>query len=568
MPRVKWSWAKSFSRKTNPLPEPAVWFPKVNALQQRLFLALRALAHVRSNRLRWLLVGLIGLWATVHIGWFPAASQLDRNSYDQMVKRRLVTPEADPSIIIVDIDERSLEKMKDEFGRWPWPRETLAAVLDWLHAQNARLVVFDILFADPDTINPGSDAAFVQSVQASANSFFPILRLNPDNDALSEVRAHQLPGFATPLSGASAPGPSLAVVPPMFEAIVASGRMGYHNIYADEDGVNRHYQLWQDKDDWRLWSLPARIAQTQQWPLPAQPQQLIQYTRSKDAYTRISFADIWQRSQTRAGQQRDPRFDNAIVIIGATATSLFDVKVTPLHITHPGVMVLANVIDNLKNQRFLREVPTAVQLLITWLILLLMGWSTRFLHHEQMTMATVAAPSLLVGLGFLSLNSGLNVYVDLVSSASHAVVFFAVWTFYLKWRVKFFADPQHAANAMAAVSTQRCEAFAVLAFKKDKGSDVSQVFDALPAKMSTLCVLQLEALGRDKKNSLGLVYVLARHDDAHTLSAHFSALQQQLQSALSFSYISAVRAAPPPPADALQSLWADVVQAKQKGNPA
>jgi len=62
--------------------------------------------------------------------------------------------------------------------------------------------------------------------------------------------------------------------------------------------------------------------------------------------------------------------------------------------------------------------------------------------------------------------------------------------------------------------------------------------------------------------------VLARHDDAHTLSAHFSALQQQLQSALSFSYISAVPAAPPPPADALQSLWADVVQAKQKGNPA
>ena len=87
-----------------------------------------ALARVRSSRLRWVLIGLIGLWATAHIGWFPEASQLDRNSYDQMVKRRLVTPPADPSIIIVDIDERSLEKMKDEFGRWPWPRETLASV--------------------------------------------------------------------------------------------------------------------------------------------------------------------------------------------------------------------------------------------------------------------------------------------------------------------------------------------------------------------------------------------------------------------------------------------------------
>jgi CHASE2 domain-containing sensor protein len=535
-------------------------------VKQRFSQWLLALARVRSSRLRWVLIGLIGLWATVHIGWFPEASQLDRNSYDQMVKRRLVTPPADPSIIIVDIDERSLEKMKDEFGRWPWPRETLASVLDWLRAQQARAVVFDILFADPDTINPSSDAAFVQSVQASDNTFFPILRLNPDNDAISQVRTHQLPGFATPLPGASTQGPTLAVVPPMFETIVASGRMGYHNIYADEDGVNRHYQLWQDKDNWRLWSLPARLAQTQQWPLPERAQQLIQYAHTKDAYTRVSFEEIWQLSQTRAGQQRDPRFDNAIVIIGATATSLFDIKVTPLHITHPGVMVLANVIDNLKNQRFLIEVPMAWQLAITWLILLLMGWSTFYLHRDQMTAAVLATPSLLVGVGYLSLNSGLNIYIDLVSSASHAVIFFTVWTFYLGWRVKFFADPQQQAKAIAHLrDRQQHEAFAVFEFK-GKAMDLSQVFDALPADMSTACVLQMEALGQPKKNPQGLVYVLARHGDENTLPVQFEALQQNLKGHLSFAYISPVRAAQAQNADALQTLWADVVQAKQKGS--
>jgi len=538
----------------------------VNAVKQRFSQWLLALARVRSSRLRWVLIGLIGLWATVHIGWFPEASQLDRNSYDQMVKRRLVTPPADPSIIIVDIDERSLEKMKDEFGRWPWPRETLASVLDWLRAQQARAVVFDILFADPDTINPSSDAAFVQSVQASDNTFFPILRLNPDNDAISQVRTHQLPGFATPLPGSSTQGPTLAVVPPMFETIVASGRMGYHNIYADEDGVNRHYQLWQDKDNWRLWSLPARLAQTQQWPLPERAQQLIQYAHTKDAYTRVSFEEIWQLSQTRAGQQRDPRFDNAIVIIGATATSLFDIKVTPLHITHPGVMVLANVIDNLKNQRFLIEVPIAWQLAITWLILLLMGWSTFYLHQAQMTAAALAAPSLLVGVGYLSLNSGLNIYIDLVSSASHAVIFFTAWTFYLGWRVKFFADPQQQAQAIAHLrDRQQHEAFAVFEFK-GSAMDLSQVFDALPADMSTACVLQMEALGQPKKNPQGLVYVLARHGDENTLPAQFKALQQSLKGHLSFAFISPVRAAQAQNADALQTLWADVVQAKQKGS--
>lgn len=527
-----------------------------------------AIARVPTNRLRWLLIGVIGVWATVHIGWFPEASQLDRNSYDQMVKRRWVAPAADPSIIIVDIDERSLEKMKDDFGRWPWPRETLASVLDWLRAQQAQAVVFDILFADPDTINPASDAAFVQSVQASNNTFFPILRLNPDNDAISVVRTDQLPGFATPIRPSPSVAPTLAVVPPMFEAIVSSGRMGYHNIYADEDGVNRHYHLWQDKGDWRLWSLPARLAQTQQWPLPERAEQLIQYTRTKDAYTRVSFEEIWQLSQTRAGQQRDPRFNKAIVIIGSTATSLFDVKVTPVHITHPGVMVLANVIDNLKNQRFLTEVPMVWQLTITWVMLLLMGVATYFLRQEHMTSAALAAPSLLVGVGYLSLNSGMNIYVDLVSSASHAVVFFTVWTAYLIWRVWFFSDAEHLAKAYVNTpATKTHEAFAVFELRP-KAMNLQRVLDVLPKGMQVSRVLQLEAMGKPKREQHGLIYVLARHTQADVLQEQFHVLQRNLTNGLVFAHISTVRPASDSQANDWQNLWADVVQAKQKGNQA
>jgi hypothetical protein len=208
----------------------------------------------------------------------------------------------------------------------------------------------------------------------------------------------------------------------------------------------------------------------------------------------------------------------------------------------------------------------AWHLIITWVILLLMGWSTFYLHRDQMTAAVLATPSLLVGVGYLSLNSGLNIYIDLVSSASHAVIFFTAWTFYLGWRVKFFADPQQQAKAFAHLrDRQQKEAFAVFEFK-GKAMDLSQVFDALPADMSTACVLQMEALGQPKKNPQGLVYVLARHGDENTLLAQFKALQQSLKGHLSFAHISAVRIAQAQNADALQSLWTDVVQAKQQGS--
>jgi adenylate cyclase len=48
-----------------------------------------------------------------------------------------------------------------------------------------------------------------------------------------------------------------------------------------------------------------------------------------------------------------------IVIIGASATSMSDLRATPLSPTHPGMEVLATALDNLKNTRWMSEAPAA-----------------------------------------------------------------------------------------------------------------------------------------------------------------------------------------------------------------
>jgi CHASE2 domain-containing sensor protein len=52
--------------------------------------------------------------------------------------------------VVVEIDERSLR----EIGPWPWPRTTLAQLVDRAAEANARAVILDILLADP---RPGDD---------------------------------------------------------------------------------------------------------------------------------------------------------------------------------------------------------------------------------------------------------------------------------------------------------------------------------------------------------------------------------------------------------------------------
>ncbi len=483
---------------------------------------MHALSRVPHDRIRWTLIALLALWASAHLLWLPGGTTSDKTTYDQMVKRRLWAPAHDPSIVVVDIDEASLDQMKSEFGRWPWPRETLAGALDWLEQQGARAVVFDILFADVDTLNPSSDLAFSQAVEASRHSYFPILRLNPANDGISQLHADQLPGFITRL--AAAPAPTLALVPPVFKSVVDTTRLGFHNIYPDPDGVNRYYTLWEDKQGWRLWSLPARLAQDMGWRLPEQPKQLIQFNLRQDHYTRIPFSEVWRLSQSREGSKPDPRLQDAVVIVGATATNLFDIKVTPLDITQPGVFVLANVIDNLKNQRFLRELSTQAHLIISWIALLLMGIASKYLSDEQVKWSVLVVPGVLMLVSFLSLQTEWLYFLDLSTSASHSLLFFSVWSVYKTWRSKEIGQLKRLREHVSKTSDAHLhECFAVLQF--DKGHwDPHDVMDALPPQAATAAVLSVGVMTEQIHQQPGLIYIVIWGHSAQDVEASLRAL--------------------------------------------
>ncbi|MDD3519572.1 MAG: CHASE2 domain-containing protein, partial [Chromatiales bacterium] len=71
---------------------------------------------------------------------------LERYTYDLRINLDLATDQ-DPRIVIVDIDESSLARI----GRWPWPRDLLARLVDTLFDDYGIAVLgFDVVFAEPD----------------------------------------------------------------------------------------------------------------------------------------------------------------------------------------------------------------------------------------------------------------------------------------------------------------------------------------------------------------------------------------------------------------------------------
>ena len=77
---------------------------------------------------------------------FSFVERLDLSIYD--VRLRATLPRTlDPRVVIVDIDDPSLQ----QYGQWPWSRDTLAALTtELIDRQQASVLGFDVMFAEPD----------------------------------------------------------------------------------------------------------------------------------------------------------------------------------------------------------------------------------------------------------------------------------------------------------------------------------------------------------------------------------------------------------------------------------
>jgi adenylate cyclase len=108
---------------------------------------------------------------------------------------------------------------------------------------------------------------------------------------------------------------------------------------------------------WELPSLPARVALDLDFGVPDADDLILAWRGTPRGLPRASVADVYEdfgRSQrTRPADE----FTGRIVVIGAAAPGLGDLRVTPLSATQPGVEILATAIENLKNGRAMQRAP-------------------------------------------------------------------------------------------------------------------------------------------------------------------------------------------------------------------
>ena len=87
----------------------------------------------------------IALVLVLFLSGIPILDLIELKTYDlRFISRGDLQPS--PAVVMALIDEKSL----DMEGRWPWPRSKIAALVDILSQDGAKVIGFDIGFLEPD----------------------------------------------------------------------------------------------------------------------------------------------------------------------------------------------------------------------------------------------------------------------------------------------------------------------------------------------------------------------------------------------------------------------------------
>jgi adenylate cyclase len=316
---------------------------------------------VRINTLGWIFAAFVALALAEYRAGILAP--LDHRLSDLFARIHAPHVASDPDIVVIDIDDKSLTRMAELVDRWPWPRSVHGELVAGLTKQKPKAIVFDLLLGEQDRTRPESDELFNQLLAPVGNVYFSTVRQDPQADPSGVL----LRDMAKPLGmlyGRDSQPEARANVLVPFALWKQNARLGVVNALLDADSLLRRYYLYIPIQGWKIPSLPARVASDLTYRIPEGESIVLNWSQD---HRHFSYSDLYE-DFNREHRQRDPNeFRDKIVLIGSSATGLFDLRSTPLSETYPGVEVLATALDNLKNRQWMHVAPHWLTLILALL---------------------------------------------------------------------------------------------------------------------------------------------------------------------------------------------------------
>jgi CHASE2 domain-containing sensor protein len=389
-------------------------------------------------RLKFTFYPLLALAALAWLAWDwthdRSLNAAENAVFDRVVNWRPVEPAPSGRVVVVEIDECSIEHFRAQGeGGWPWSRQKHADLLDALDRAGVQAVGYDVLFADRSQEDPAGDQALDAIAAGGGGRFvFASTRMHPDYDAGSPLRASQAPE-AFPLIDAPGADPQVALLLPYGEAMAEQSAL--INVTRNEDGIMRDIPLRESAGDWAIPSLPLRLA-TAATGTPAAdlPPAIRPNWRQDTRLPRASAADLLVEGLPVCGnaQAKPPELQGRIALVGYTASGLNDAKPTPVDPVMPGVEVLAEATEALVAGSVIRVPPAWFKYALAALFSLVTAYAFfRGEPHNDIDSIFVATNLLLLAASFVGL-SFFSYFFDIFAAVGFVSLVFGLCRMYAK----------------------------------------------------------------------------------------------------------------------------------------
>ncbi|MGB1801073.1 MAG: CHASE2 domain-containing protein [Gammaproteobacteria bacterium] len=335
----------------------------------------------------------------------------------------------DKSIVIVDIDEKSLS----EIGRWPWSRNQLVRLVDELFENYAvSLVGFDIVFPEPDESSGlkilqvlGRDRLaeideykkIVSELESELDYDKQLANSFTDNNVVLGYYFHDENVSSTSTKSGELPEPVFHRDKFKNKNIISRKATGYNaniKILQDAAASAGHFSPWLDNDGVvrrvpllyeyqghfyetlslamirRLFEIETinpvfekshntaypsleklELDYLEAIPVDKYIQALVPYRGKQGSYRYLSATDVIH------GRIEKSVLEGAVILVGTTAPGLYDLRTTPVQKQYAGVEVHANLISGILNEKIKHspawvDAAELLQLLLTGVILSLL----------------------------------------------------------------------------------------------------------------------------------------------------------------------------------------------------
>ncbi|HAK88617.1 MAG TPA: adenylate/guanylate cyclase domain-containing protein [Nitrospiraceae bacterium] len=325
---------------------------------------------------------------------------LEEKLYDYRFKIRGAVKQPD-NIVIAAIDEKSIERL----GRWPWDRDKIAALVKRLTEAGAELIVFDVIFSEREK----NDILLGEAIRNAGNVILPVVFDFEREAKISENELLVGAAFSSvtnpEMFNKYNPIMSKGTLIPVPELIKEAMTIGHINMFPDGDGTLRWESLVIEHGGYLYPSITLQAAAVylgippekvvlkategihvgkRYIPTDRWGRALINYYGSNQTFKYIPISDIIE------GKIGSNILEGKIVLIGASAIGIYDLRVTPFSPAMPGVEKHASVIASILENKFIKTVPFFVNLLV----LILSGILLSFLIPRYKALGASAAAGL------------------------------------------------------------------------------------------------------------------------------------------------------------------------------